>query len=75
VARVADADPAVDADARRITAPVREQVAALGAVVRALDEASIVAEDVAIRRPTLDEVFLRLTGRPAAESLKEEATA
>jgi ABC-2 type transport system ATP-binding protein len=75
VARVADADPAVDADARRITAPVRERVAALAAVVRALDEAGIVAEDVAVRRPTLDEVFLRLTGQPAAEPLKEEATA
>ncbi len=31
---------------------------------RALEDAGIVAEDVALRRPTLDEVFLRLTGQP-----------
>jgi len=34
-------------------------------VLRALEEHGIEAEDVALRRPTLDEVFLRLTGRPA----------
>jgi ABC-2 type transport system ATP-binding protein len=35
---------------------------ALSGVVRALNEAGIEAEDVALRRPTLDEVFLHLTG-------------
>jgi ABC-2 type transport system ATP-binding protein len=40
-------------------------------VVRALDDAGLAAEDIALRRPTLDEVFLRLTGRPT----DEEATA
>ena len=35
-------------------------------VVRALDRAGVDAEDVALRRPTLDEVFLRLTGDDAA---------
>jgi ABC-2 type transport system ATP-binding protein len=35
---------------------------ALSGVVRALEEAGIEAEDVALRRPTLDEVFLHLTG-------------
>jgi ABC-2 type transport system ATP-binding protein len=37
-------------------------MAALSAVVRALESAGIEAEDVILRRPTLDEVFLRLTG-------------
>lgn len=37
-------------------------MAALSGVVRALEEAGIEAEDVALRRPTLDEVFLELTG-------------
>lgn len=37
-------------------------MAALAAVVRALEEAGIEAEDIALRRPTLDEVFLHLTG-------------
>jgi ABC-2 type transport system ATP-binding protein len=51
-----------DEEARRLSAPVRERVRALTDVVRALDEAGIKAEDIGLRRPTLDEVFLRLTG-------------
>jgi ABC-2 type transport system ATP-binding protein len=33
--------------------------------MRALDQHGITVEDVSIRRPTLDEVFLALTGKPA----------
>ena len=33
--------------------------------VRALDANGLSADDLALRRPTLDEVFLHLTGRPA----------
>ena len=32
-------------------------------VVRALDDADVSVEDIALRRPTLDEVFLGLTGK------------
>jgi ABC-2 type transport system ATP-binding protein len=32
-------------------------------VVRALDDAAVPVEDIALRRPTLDEVFLALTGQ------------
>ncbi|TDE27597.1 ATP-binding cassette domain-containing protein [Actinomadura sp. 6K520] len=35
----------------------------LAGVVRELDRAGVAAADVSLRRPTLDEVFLRLTGR------------
>jgi ABC-2 type transport system ATP-binding protein len=52
----------VDADRRLLSAPVTDRMAALSGVVRALHEAGIEAEDVALRRPTLDEVFLHLTG-------------
>jgi ABC-2 type transport system ATP-binding protein len=52
----------VDADRRLLSAPVTDRMAALSGVVRALEEAGIEAEDVALRRPTLDEVFLHLTG-------------
>jgi ABC-2 type transport system ATP-binding protein len=48
----------VDVEARRVSAPVDDRMAALGLVVRELGEA---AEDVTLRRPTLDEVFLELT--------------
>ena len=35
--------------------------------VRALDDAGVTIDDIAVRRPTLDDVFLTLTGRPAEE--------
>jgi ABC-2 type transport system ATP-binding protein len=71
---VAGADAEVDRDNRKVSAPVRDRVAALTTIVRALDEAGIHAEDIALRRPTLDEVFLRMTGHstlaaPTAEVL------
>ncbi|WP_030323942.1 daunorubicin resistance protein DrrA family ABC transporter ATP-binding protein [Streptomyces sp. NRRL B-3229] len=52
----------VDTDRRRLSAPVTDRMAALSGVVRALEAAGIEAEDVVLRRPTLDEVFLHLTG-------------
>ncbi len=62
VARVAGTEVETDRDTRRISAPVRDRVAALTEIVRALDDAGITPEDVVLRRPTLDEVFLRLIG-------------
>ncbi|MEU8574770.1 ATP-binding cassette domain-containing protein [Streptomyces asoensis] len=56
-------DIAVDPDRRLLSAPVTDRMGALSGVVRALEEAGVEAEDVALRRPTLDEVFLRLTGQ------------
>ncbi|MFZ3595391.1 ATP-binding cassette domain-containing protein [Streptomyces sp. BH104] len=55
----------VDADRRLVSAPVADRMAALTDVVRALQETGVEAEDVALRRPTLDEVFLHLTEVPA----------
>ncbi|WP_420076765.1 ATP-binding cassette domain-containing protein [Streptomyces sp. JL3001] len=52
----------VDTDRRLLSARVTDRMAALSGVVRALEAAGIEAEDVALRRPTLDEVFLHLTG-------------
>ena len=40
----------------------------IAAVVRALDAAGVVAEDIALRRPTLDDVFMRLTGHATSAS-------
>jgi ABC-2 type transport system ATP-binding protein len=54
-----------DDDRRQVAAPVTDRVAALTRVVRELEAAGVEAEDVAVRRPTLDEVFLHLTGAPA----------
>ncbi|NRQ38840.1 ATP-binding cassette domain-containing protein, partial [Nonomuraea sp. NN258] len=52
----------VDADRRLISAPVSDRMSVLTRLVGALREAGIQAEDLALRRPTLDEVFLHLTG-------------
>ncbi|MFI5489588.1 ATP-binding cassette domain-containing protein [Micromonospora echinaurantiaca] len=64
VAAATAATPAVDPAALRISVPVADRVAALAAVLRALDGAGVAVADVAVRRPTLDEVFLRLTDTP-----------
>ncbi|WP_224284615.1 ATP-binding cassette domain-containing protein [Streptomyces sp. LS1784] len=51
----------VDEDRRLVSASVGDRMAALTETVRALEAAGIVAEDIAVRRPTLDEVFMHLT--------------
>jgi ABC-2 type transport system ATP-binding protein len=40
--------------------------------VRRLDDAGIAIEDIALHRPTLDDVFLSLTGHAAEVALEEE---
>ncbi|WP_406386593.1 ATP-binding cassette domain-containing protein [Streptomyces sp. NBC_01618] len=62
-ARLLGDDVVVDTDRRLIGAPAPDRMAALTRTVRALEEAGIEAEDIAVRRPTLDEVFLALTDR------------
>jgi ABC-2 type transport system ATP-binding protein len=52
----------VEPEERRASAPISGGTLVLTEVVRELDRAGVIAEDVALRRPTLDEVFLRLTG-------------
>jgi len=60
--RAVAGDAEIDLDGRRVTATVTDRVAALTHVVRTLDDAGIAVDDVILRRPTLDEVFLHLTG-------------
>jgi oleandomycin transport system ATP-binding protein len=55
----------VDPDVRLIGVPMADP-AWLPVAVRRLDEAGIAVIDLALRRPSLDEVFLALTGRPTA---------
>ncbi|MFI2436525.1 ATP-binding cassette domain-containing protein [Streptomyces sp. NPDC018693] len=61
----------VDTDRRLLSAPVTDRMAALAGVVRALEDAGIEAEDIALRRPTLDEVFLHLTADRVTDRAKE----
>ena len=62
------AEPATDPATRRcsIAAPAGSKL--LPVVVRALDDAEVAVEDIALRRPTLDEVFLALTGSTSSST-------
>lgn len=51
---------------RSVTAPISGGAQTLTAALRSLDAAGVGLEDVGLRRPTLDDVFLSLTGRNAA---------
>jgi ABC-2 type transport system ATP-binding protein len=57
----------LDEHTRRLTVPAEGGAATLVAVVRDLGEAAIEIDDVGIRRPTLDDVFLALTGHASVE--------
>ncbi|HEX5945942.1 MAG TPA: ATP-binding cassette domain-containing protein [Acidimicrobiales bacterium] len=61
VGRATGAEIEVVPDDRRVSAPVTDRMTALAAVVTALRDADVPAEDITVRRPTLDEVFLHLT--------------
>ncbi|HZU79142.1 MAG TPA: ATP-binding cassette domain-containing protein [Acidimicrobiales bacterium] len=65
--RVSGHEPAVDRGARRCSVSVERGTVVLGELARALDDAGVVVQDLTLRRPTLDEVFLSMTGRPAPE--------
>jgi len=69
VASVAGTEAEIDTDALRVHASVSDRVGALTQVARTLQDNGVHVEDIGLRRPTLDEVFLRLTGRPAVESV------
>ncbi|HEY4033539.1 MAG TPA: ATP-binding cassette domain-containing protein [Ktedonobacteraceae bacterium] len=65
----------VDADHRHLIVPVAQGAQLLAAVVRDLDAAQIPLYDLALRRPTLDDVFLTLTGHTTSSELPTETTA
>jgi ABC-2 type transport system ATP-binding protein len=71
VARAAAGEPQVDPDTRTVSAPVTSRAAALVEVVRELADARIEVADIGLRRPTLDDVFLRLTGHRAVSADRE----
>jgi ABC-2 type transport system ATP-binding protein len=66
---MSDEPPAVDGDL--VSVGVRRRAGAIIDAVRRLDEAGVGVDDIALRRPTLDDVFLALTGH-AAESAEQD---
>jgi ABC-2 type transport system ATP-binding protein len=60
--------PRVDTATHTVTVPVTRGRSAIAAAVRRLDDHDMAVDDIGLRRPTLDEVFLALTGAPATAS-------
>ncbi len=67
-------DEAPEIDGGLVTVGVRRRDGAIVQTVRALDQAGVGIDDIVLRRPTLDDVFLALTGH-AAEADEENAEA
>ncbi len=64
---VATATPEVSPELMRVVAPVGDRVAALTALAARLNADGVAVDDISLRRPTLDDVFLQLTGHRAEE--------
>ncbi|MFW6773093.1 ATP-binding cassette domain-containing protein [Nocardioides sp. CPCC 205120] len=75
LAAEAVAEVQVDAGGRTLTAPVTSGVPALRRALEALEREGVELLDVGLRRPTLDDVFLTLTGRAAEPGADEAGTA
>jgi len=67
LAKVATAEPSSDGDGRSLSAPVAGGAADLRTVLTGLTRADVEVTDIGLRRPTLDDVFLTLTGRTAED--------
>jgi daunorubicin resistance ABC transporter ATP-binding subunit len=72
LAMVAAETPQSDLDTRRVSAAVDGGGDQLTVVVRVLDERKIPIDDIGLRRPTLDEVFLALTGQHVARADRDD---
>ena len=71
LAGIGRGESVLDERARRLTVPVTGGASVLVDAVRRLDEAGVAVSDLGLRRPTLDDVFLSLTGRAPAEGVDE----
>ena len=65
-------EPVVDQHGRRVRYPVSGGARLLVEVVRELDAAGVVIDDIGLRRPTLDDVFLSLTGHAADDGVEAD---
>jgi ABC-2 type transport system ATP-binding protein len=73
MARHADGKPVADASSRVVQAPVSSAARRLPEIVRDLDAAGVLLDDMSIRHPSLDDVFLTLTGHVSAEDAHTES--
>jgi ABC-2 type transport system ATP-binding protein len=71
LAEIAEEQPSLED--HTVRAVVRRRPGVIAEAVRRLDDADVCVEDIALRRPTLDDVFIALTGRAAEEEPAAEA--
>lgn len=71
VATISGNKASLDEGLRKISAPVSTGATALIETLRSLDAAGIHPLDVGLKRPSLDDVFLSLTGHAAEEKVEE----
>ncbi|KNB51666.1 ATP-binding cassette domain-containing protein [Streptomyces caatingaensis] len=72
--RFGDGATAVEEHTRRITVPVSGGARLLAEIIRELDAHGVEMDDIALRRPTLDDVFIALTGHAAEAEEEREGT-
>jgi len=65
--KVADEDPTVDELTGHVRIPAKEGSKTLLAAAHALEEHKITVEEIALHRPSLDDVFLAVTGKKKTE--------
>ena len=58
----------IDADGRRVRAQADSGARAVPTVIAVLEDAGVATASVTVARPSLDDVYLRLTGRSFAEA-------
>ncbi len=69
-----DGEVSWDSERSRLLVPAPEGSSTMADVVRVLDSAGVTPEDLAIHKPTLDDVFLSLTGASASTDAEEDLT-
>ena len=74
VEKVSGGKATVDEGTRQVSAPVTTGSKALIEAARSLDDANIHPLDIGLKRPSLDDVFIALTGHVAEEKKEEDAT-
>jgi daunorubicin resistance ABC transporter ATP-binding subunit len=63
------------AEQRRLSVPAPREVADLNRVAQVVAASGMSVDEIALRRPTLDDAFIKLTGQPAATPTEEEVAA
>jgi ABC-2 type transport system ATP-binding protein len=73
IARLVDGEPTVDEPLRSVSAPTDRGARVVSQLAGALADAGIEVDDIGLRQPTLDDVFLSLTGIPIDDEVPVEA--